>query len=99
MITHEITEAYYGAEIALNKGMKCGDSRSPNSYYLMAHNKATKQNTIIRRYLDSNLKIMKRDPYAKETVCGEVFFISYPNGVEEEFYSSPYKEPKQFIPK
>ena len=98
MITHEITEAYYGAEIALKNGVGCGDSRNPNSYYLMAHKKATEQKTIIRRYLDSNLKIMKSNPRNGDIVRGEVFLFSYPNGVEEEFHSIPYKEPKQFIP-
>ena len=93
MITHEITEAYYGAEIALEEGVESGDSRSPNNCYTRAHNRATKQNTIKRYYLDKDYDIMKGEPVAGETVTGEAFFVSYPSGIikEQEIYRIPYK--------
>ena len=61
MIMHEVTEAYAGAEISMRSGKNAApasgaDENNPQSVYMRAHNRATPQSLVERKYYDKNGK-------------------------------------------
>jgi hypothetical protein len=53
-IMHELTEAYEGAKISAEKKASSPNSNDQNSVYKTAHDKATNQPSVYRRYYDIN---------------------------------------------
>ena len=51
---HELTEAYEGAKISAKQKVSSPDTRSANSVYRKAHNKATYQPPIYMRMLNKD---------------------------------------------
>lgn len=59
MTMHELTEAYQGALISQKKGTSSGNSASPGTVYLKAHNRATSQTPVFETYYDRNNQVVK----------------------------------------